>query len=225
MNHLEALLYSVFFTLMVGFVIPLPGDRSLVQDILSPVQLNMASKRVVNISTEEVLKEGKEKEKEIEVSSKKKSAKEKSKLPINFVDDRQLYVDAIKSVYKVEFPYELADYVVRTAYQEGVDRDLLFALMAAESSFDPTALSHVGAVGYTQVWPKWHQDRINGRDIRDPKVNIQVGANYLRECLDRRGNLYEGLACYNGAKTQGEKDRYFNKVIRRSNLLVSNMDL
>lgn len=215
MNHFRVILYTLCYLWVVGVALPLPNDRSILQEVVWGPEINRAVVKADIILADNEVVEKQEKQKVVVVQSKDS----------NFVDPRQLYVDAVKRVYKVDLPYELADHVVKMAAMKGVSKDLLFAVIASESSFDNESKSHVGAVGYMQVWPKWHKERIAGRDINDPFVNIEVGADYLKECLEERGSLYEGLARYNGAKTRGEKDRYFNKIKHRSNLLVSAMNI
>ena len=106
--------------------------------------------------------------------------------------------------------------VVKLVYKhsrtEKVNPKLVLGLIGAESSFRSGAKSSVGAVGYTQVWPKWHQDKIGGRNIHHPSTNIEVGVKVLKECLRRRGNEREALACYNGATRADQAARYIKKV-------------
>lgn len=110
----------------------------------------------------------------------------------------------------------------REAKLNDLDVDFVLGVIATESSFNRLAISHVGAKGYMQVIPKWHQNRINGRDIYDTEVNIQVGVAYLRECIDRRGGIRGGLACYNGAVTPSKVDEY-NTSVTRNTIQINSM--
>lgn len=86
------------------------------------------------------------------------------------------------------------------------------AMIGTESSFKRTARSPTGA-GYTQVYPRYHQDKIKNRDIFKTQVNIEVGMKILSDCKERRGSYQKTLACYNGAISK-EKARIYYKKIR-----------
>ncbi len=84
-----------------------------------------------------------------------------------------------------------------SAQDHGVDALLVAAIIEAESSFDPCAISRRGAVGLMQVMPAT-ADSEPLESLSDPALNIDIGAGYLRHLLD----LYEGdleltLAAYN----------------------------
>jgi len=98
----------------------------------------------------------------------------------------------------------------------GVDPLLILAVMAVESRFNPFAESDFGAKGLMQVVPRFHLDKLavhGGEEaVLDPRTNIHVGAQILREYVRRTGSLEEGLQLYAGAgddPTQG----YAQKVI------------
>lgn len=97
-------------------------------------------------------------------------------------------------------PY--GDVIEETAAKHRVDGLLLAALVEAESSFLPNAVSPVGAVGLTQVMPataRWLGER---GDLTDPDSNLDVGALYLSRLLNRfDGNLELALAAYNAGPT------------------------
>lgn len=89
--------------------------------------------------------------------------------------------------------------VFKYAKANNLDPVLLLSIISAESSFKRTVVSGMGGVGYTQVVPKYHQKKIRGRDLRDPSVNIEVGAKILRECFDTHRSRNRALGCYNGS--------------------------
>ena len=73
----------------------------------------------------------------------------------------------------------------RAAEQHRLDALLVLAVMAIESRYNPVAESVMGAKGLMQVIPKFHTDKLaeHGGEsaLLDPHVNIQVGAQILRE--------------------------------------------
>lgn len=83
----------------------------------------------------------------------------------------------------------------RIAVENGVNPDLFERLVQAESSFNPNARSGAGAQGLAQLMPATAGDL--GVDPSDPMQNLQGGARYLRQQIDRFGNVPMALAAYN----------------------------
>ena len=82
--------------------------------------------------------------------------------------------------------------------------ELLEAVIAAESSGNPRAVSRKGALGLMQLMPD--TARVVGvSDPLDPQQNIKGGARYLRRMLDRFGDLRQALAAYNAGPTTVER--------------------
>jgi soluble lytic murein transglycosylase-like protein len=91
--------------------------------------------------------------------------------------------------------------IERAARSAGLHPRLLAAVVAAESAFDPRAVSRAGACGLTQLMPSAAVDQ-GVRDPFDPADNLRGGAGHLRALLDRFGSLDLALAAYNaGAAT------------------------
>src|ERR1019366_4198589 len=75
---------------------------------------------------------------------------------------------------------ELAD---AAADRYGLTRELVRSVMAAESGFQPLAISPKGAIGLMQLMPGTAQ--VLGADPHDPAQNVDAGARYLRDLLER----------------------------------------
>jgi len=87
---------------------------------------------------------------------------------------------------------------------QGVDPQLLLAIIAIESSYNPFAESHVGAQGLMQVMPRVHRDKFEALGLGiaaavEPVPNMIVGAQVYADCRRRRGSVTGALACYVGA--------------------------
>lgn len=102
-----------------------------------------------------------------------------------------------------------------TAYQNeiaaasrefGVEEAVLRAIMHAESSYNPMALSHAGAQGLMQLMPGTAR-RFGVTDAYNASQNIRGGAQYLAWLLKRfNGNLTLAAAGYNAG--EGAVDRH-----------------
>jgi soluble lytic murein transglycosylase len=95
---------------------------------------------------------------------------------------------------------ELEQAVRRAAQQHHVQPALLLAVIKAESSFNPIAISKAGAVGLMQLIPET-AIRHGVRNLYDTNDNITGGAKHLRYLLDRfHGNTRLALAAYNAGE-------------------------
>lgn len=96
--------------------------------------------------------------------------------------------------------------VAAAAREYGVDEAIVRAIIHAESSFDPKALSHAGAQGLMQLMPATAR-RFGVNDAFDARQNIRGGVEYLSWLLDRfDGNLTLAAAGYNAG--EGNVDKY-----------------
>lgn len=101
-------------------------------------------------------------------------------------------------------PY--GDAIYRAAQRHRVDSLLLAAVVEVESQFRPQVVSPRGAVGLTQVLPTT-AELFSASNLTDPETNLDVGARYLRNLLDRfDGDLELALAAYNAGP--GNVSRY-----------------
>jgi len=101
---------------------------------------------------------------------------------------------------------ELERAVTRAAQQHHLHPALLFAVMKAESSFNPIVVSKAGAVGLMQLIPETAM-RHGVQNLYDTNENVAGGARHLRYLLDRfHGNTRLALAAYNAGERK--VDRY-----------------
>lgn len=84
----------------------------------------------------------------------------------------------------------------RAAQSNNVDPALLSALIQTESDFDPNCRSKAGAMGLAQLMPETAKTLGVGNPF-DPQQSLNGGAKYLRQMLDKFGNIESALAAYN----------------------------
>lgn len=103
-----------------------------------------------------------------------------------------------------------------------LDPLLVLAVMGVESSFNPAARSGFGARGLMQVVPRFHREKLaeHGGEaaLADPRVNVLVGTQILKEYLRQAGDLRAGLQRYAGSQDDEER-RYSRKVINEQERL------
>ncbi|HWB99436.1 MAG TPA: transglycosylase SLT domain-containing protein [Bryobacteraceae bacterium] len=126
-----------------------------------------------------------------------------------------------KAEARAPSPQELAD---AAAEKYGLPKTLVRSIMAAESGFRQEAVSRKGALGLMQLMPTTAKSL--GADPADARQNVDAGARYLRDLLERyHYGLYHALAAYNAGPGAVDKHRgvppyaetlaYINRVLRR----------
>lgn len=97
------------------------------------------------------------------------------------------------------------DLIDETARSYRVPPALVKAVVAAESAFDPRAVSRRGAKGLMQLMPQT-AELLGVEHPLEPASNIRGGTEYLKAMLDRYGDLSRALAAYNAGPSA--VDRY-----------------
>ena len=95
--------------------------------------------------------------------------------------------------------------VKKLAPQYALNPDLVLAVIAAESNFNPRAMSHKNAKGLMQLIPETAA-RFGVRNIWDPEQNLRGGMAYLRWLLGYfKDDLRLALAAYNAGEQTVDK--------------------
>lgn len=108
----------------------------------------------------------------------------------------------------------IVETVYKSASQFEVSPNLIFAVIAVESSFNADA-SNAGAIGLMQVMPSYHRKVIHefGGNGFDPVVNIYAGTKVLKQYIAMSKTTRGALLRYNGSLSDPEFT-YARKVFR-----------
>jgi soluble lytic murein transglycosylase-like protein len=119
-------------------------------------------------------------------------------------DDR-VAMSVEKAVSWKERAHAFSSMIDLTARRTEVQPALLRAVIAAESAFDPNAVSRAGAQGLMQLHPNTAK-RYGVSNPFDPAANVDGGARYLHDLLRRFDNNLElALAAYNAGEEAVER--------------------
>ena len=99
--------------------------------------------------------------------------------------------------------------VNRIAAQYRLEPALMHAVISAESSYNPWAVSPKGAMGLMQLMPGT-AERFGISNPYDPIANMHGGARYLRWLLDRFNDPQLAVAAYNAG--EGAVQKYGNQI-------------
>ncbi|MBK1693246.1 hypothetical protein CKO09_00620 [Chromatium weissei] len=120
---------------------------------------------------------------------------------------------------------ELHAMVDHTAQTHGLDRDLVHALIRAESAYNPQAVSPAGALGLMQVMPATAADYgVNRAEaLFEPATNLNTGMRHFKRLLNKYGNIGAAVMAYNagegalerggGVVSYAETQRYTHQVL------------
>jgi len=118
---------------------------------------------------------------------------------------------------------EVQQAIASAAERNGIEPELLRALAQVESGLRVDAVSPAGAMGITQIMPAT-AEQLGLRHPFDLQTNLDAGATYLREQIDRfGGDVSLALAAYNagpaaverhgGLPPYGETRRFVTRVL------------
>lgn len=115
--------------------------------------------------------------------------------------------DAKRGKCGAEIKENYSDIVVPLSKKHGLDWRLVTAIMAAESSLNPCAVSPKGAMGLMQIMPAVAQDfEVKPSEAFKPEENIRAGVLLLKR-LNKKfdGNLKLTVAAYNAGPGNVDK--------------------
>ena len=102
-------------------------------------------------------------------------------------------------------PLDLDEVIKAASGTYRLDPDLVNSVIRAESGFNVRAVSPKGAQGLMQLMPQTASE-LGVRNAFDPRANVEGGARYLRELLERYDfDLVKALAAYNAGPQRVEQ--------------------
>ena len=128
-------------------------------------------------------------------------------------------------ILKIIYPTTYEEVVSVYAEEYNVEKNLIFAVIKAESDFDENAVSHRDAIGLMQIMEETAKDvaqRYNieidynnaKQEISNVQNNINIGTKYLSVLLEKYQNKEVALAAYNAGI--GNVDNWIQKGIIKS---------
>jgi soluble lytic murein transglycosylase len=111
-------------------------------------------------------------------------------------------------VMRVLYPLDYWPLLEAGAARHGLDKYLVAALAAQESTFDAAIRSSAGAIGLMQIMPSTGRGFARRLGIRpfstgrltDPAVNAAIGTQYLADLMKQFGGAPYALAAYNAGE-------------------------
>ena len=112
--------------------------------------------------------------------------------------------DSTRGYWRLAYPRPWSDLVASASKESGVDKALIFAVMREESAFVPSIESRANAIGLMQLilptakamGAKLKMD-VTPDSLRNPDVNIRLGAAYLSELLSNLKEPIYAIPGYN----------------------------
>lgn len=109
-------------------------------------------------------------------------------------------------ILKMIYPIEYSEFVEKYSEENKLDKYLVYAMIKAESNFEPNITSNAGAIGLMQLMEETAIERSNiieGQtieqyDLYDPETNIKLGTSYLAYLLGLFDeNMILAITAYN----------------------------
>lgn len=128
-------------------------------------------------------------------------------------------------IQKIIYKKEYSEYVEKYAQSYNVDENLVYAVIKAESNFNPNAKSSKDAIGLMQLVESTAKDISKKVDIQlndnklkeqllEPNININLGTKYLAILIEKYQNVEVAVTAYNAGI--GTVDNWIEKGIIKS---------
>ena len=120
-----------------------------------------------------------------------------------------------KPIMKIIYKIDYSQYVEKYAKEYNIDKYLIYAIIKNESNFNSKAISNQDAKGLMQIMHNTGEEIANKLNIENElyneETNIQLGAYYLSQLIQKYNNYLLAIAAYNAG--MGNVDAWINKGI------------
>lgn len=123
-----------------------------------------------------------------------------------------------KLMIKILYKKEYSEYVSKYSKEYGVEENLIYALIKAESNFNKEAVSNKNAQGLMQLMYSTAEDvakqngiELSEENILEPEINIKIGTKYLATLLEKYECKEIAIAAYNAGS--GNVDKWIENGI------------
>ena len=111
--------------------------------------------------------------------------------------------------------------------ETGIRYELALSVIHQESRFQNIVGDNGNSIGYMQIQPRWHSDRMERlgvSDLADPYGNFLVGCDYLAEMLGKDRGIEWALHAFNGGPSYANKMAKAEKVSKYAESVLNYMN-
>ena len=108
------------------------------------------------------------------------------------------------TILKINYPEKYSEYVEKYSKEFDVEKELIYAMIKAESNFKAEATSNKEALGLMQILESTAKEvakelelEITKEEILNPETNIAIGTKYISNLIKKYGNIELAIASYN----------------------------
>ena len=132
-------------------------------------------------------------------------------------------------IIKINYPQKYSEHVEKYAKENNIEKELIYAMIKAESHFQQNAISNKEAIGLMQILESTAQEvakeleiEVTKEEIINPETNIALGTKYLSELMEKYGNAKLAIVAYNAGI--GNVDSWIEKgTIKKDGSNIENI--
>lgn len=151
------------------------------------------------------------------MSKRKSRRKSKNKRSGNFIATVFVLIIALllitpfatKLIEENTHPMKYSDYISTYCKEYNVPKDLIYATIKVESSFNPSAESEVGALGLTQIMPDTFEwllsktgESYSAEDLKKPEISIKYCVFFYSILFENFSETETAVAAYHAGMNQ-----------------------
>ena len=132
------------------------------------------------------------------------------------------------TLYDIPLSDDLQIYITRLCSEYHIDRELIFAMIERESTYNPNAMGDNGrSYGLMQIQLRYvreRMDKLGCTDLLDPYDNVTVGIDLIAEYIDKGYGLEWALMAYNGGEGYAYSMRANGYVSNYARSVIANAE-